>query len=63
LEAAAGKAAAAGENIGQYLLAELQEPLRGVAPGQMFVMYDGQQVLGAATIVAYGPTRAESGGA
>jgi tRNA-specific 2-thiouridylase len=31
---------------------ELVEPLRGVAPGQAVVLYDGDAVLGSATIDA-----------
>lgn len=42
-----------------FLVAELAVPLRGVAPGQMFVLYDGEVCLGSATIVAHGPTLAE----
>ncbi len=34
--------------------AELAEPLRGVAPGQAVVVYDGDRVLGSATITATG---------
>jgi tRNA U34 2-thiouridine synthase MnmA/TrmU len=45
------------------LLAELVVPLRAVAPGQMFVMYDGDVCLGSATIVAHGPTLAEGSAA
>lgn len=48
---------------GQYLIAELGVPLRGVAPGQMFVMYDGEVCLSSATIVAHGPTLAEGSAA
>lgn len=47
---------------GQFLLAELQAPLRGIAPGQMFVMYNGDVCLGTATIIAYGPTLYEQEG-
>ena len=36
------------------LLAELHEPQRGVAAGQALVMYDGDQVIGSATITAAG---------
>lgn len=43
----------------QFLVAELAMPLRGVAPGQMFVLYDGQVCLGSAVIIAHGPTLAE----
>lgn len=47
------------EGCGEFLVAELSMPLRGVAPGQMFVLYDGEVCLGSATIVAHGPTLAE----
>lgn len=43
----------------QFLVVELAVPLRGVAPGQMFVLYDGEVCLGSAVIVAHGPTMAE----
>lgn len=49
-----------GSSVGQFLEARLAMPLRGIAPGQMFVMYDGEVCLGSATIVAYGPTRHEA---
>ena len=35
---------------GDALVVELAEPLRGVAPGQAVVVYDGDAVLGSATI-------------
>ena len=35
---------------GDTLVVELAEPLRGVAPGQAVVVYDGDAVLGSATI-------------
>ena len=35
---------------GDTLVVELAEPLRGVAPGQAVVLYDGDAVLGSATI-------------
>jgi hypothetical protein len=47
------------EQPGQFLVADLAVPLRGIAPGQIFVMYDGPVCLGSATIVAFGPTLAE----
>jgi tRNA-specific 2-thiouridylase len=37
---------------GETLVVELTEPLRGVAPGQAVVLYDGEVVLGSATIDA-----------
>ena len=37
---------------GDTLVVELAEPLRGVAPGQAVVLYDGDAVLGSATIDA-----------
>jgi hypothetical protein len=43
----------------QFLVAELAVPLRGIALGQMFVLYGGEVCLGSATIVAHGPTLAE----
>jgi tRNA-specific 2-thiouridylase len=35
---------------GEELLVCLDEPLRGVAPGQAVVLYDGTRVIGSATI-------------
>lgn len=32
------------------LLIELDEPVRGIAPGQAVVVYDGDRVVGSATI-------------
>jgi tRNA U34 2-thiouridine synthase MnmA/TrmU len=40
-------------------IAELEVALRGITPGQMFVMYDGEVCLGSAVIAAHGPTLAE----
>ena len=37
---------------GDSLVVDLQEPLRGVAPGQAVVLYDGDAVIGSATIDA-----------
>jgi tRNA-specific 2-thiouridylase len=37
---------------GADLVVELAEPLRGVAPGQAVVLYDGDTVLGSATIAS-----------
>ncbi len=39
------------------LLVRLRTPQRGVAPGQAVVLYDGDRVLGSATIAATRPTR------
>ena len=39
------------------VVAYLDEPARGVAPGQAMAMYDGTRVIGSATIVRPGPTR------
>jgi tRNA U34 2-thiouridine synthase MnmA/TrmU len=39
--------------------AELEVPLRGTTPGQMFVLYDDEVCLGSAMIAAHGPTLAE----
>jgi len=36
--------------VGEQLRVELDEPLRGVAPGQAVVLYDGTRVVGSATI-------------
>jgi tRNA-specific 2-thiouridylase len=41
---------------GGSLVVELAEPLRGVAPGQAVVLYDGDAVLGSATIDATSDT-------
>jgi tRNA-specific 2-thiouridylase len=40
-----------GESAGQ-LVVRLGDPLRGVAPGQTVVLYQGSRVLGQATIDA-----------
>jgi tRNA-specific 2-thiouridylase len=37
------------------VVVDLAEPLRGVAPGQAVVLYDGDLVLGSATIVSTAP--------
>jgi tRNA-specific 2-thiouridylase len=37
---------------GETLEVLLDEPIRGVAPGQSVVLYDGTRVVGSATIVA-----------
>ena len=39
---------------GERLHVELRRPIRGVAPGQAVVLYDGDAVLGSATIDVYG---------
>jgi tRNA-specific 2-thiouridylase len=36
--------------VGDTLVASLQEPINGVAPGQTLVVYDGDRVVGSATI-------------
>lgn len=43
----------------QLLVADLDAPLRGLTPGQMFVMYSGDVCLGSAMIAAHGPTQFE----
>ena len=43
---------AAGDGAPRQLLVTLTEPLRGVAPGQTVVLYQGSRVLGQATIDA-----------
>jgi tRNA-specific 2-thiouridylase len=55
-QASAAAAAAVGGDGSDLLVATLPQPLRGVAPGQMFVMYDGPVCLGSAVIAAHGPT-------
>ena len=40
----------------------LDEPLRGVAPGQAVVLYEGEAVLGSATIDATSPVEGSSPG-
>jgi tRNA-specific 2-thiouridylase len=40
--------------VGDEVQVELREPLRGVAPGQAVVLYDGDRVIGSATISATG---------
>jgi hypothetical protein len=68
--AAAGGAPAAGAagvlpegpvGAGPFLKMTLRSPLRGLAPGQAVVMYDGPVVLGSALLAAAGPTLAEGG--
>lgn len=54
--AAGGCEGVRGVHSGSFMVADLQVPLRGVAPGQMFVLYDGEVCLGSATILAFGPT-------
>ncbi|MFM1964723.1 MAG: tRNA 2-thiouridine(34) synthase MnmA, partial [Actinomycetota bacterium] len=39
------------EISGDRVIARLDDPARGVAPGQAMAMYDGTRVLGSATIV------------
>jgi tRNA U34 2-thiouridine synthase MnmA/TrmU len=60
---AAAVAVAAVQHQGSYQqglwVAELCEPLRGITPGQMFVLYDGEVCLGSAMIAAHGLTMAE----
>eukprot|EP00879_Flechtneria_rotunda_P003431 GHRR01003659.1.p1 GENE.GHRR01003659.1~~GHRR01003659.1.p1 ORF type:complete len:686 (+),score=221.38 GHRR01003659.1:902-2959(+) len=48
--------------VGQAYVADLSHPLRGVTPGQVFVMYDGEICLGSAVIAAHGPTLHERAG-
>ncbi|HEU4912330.1 MAG TPA: tRNA 2-thiouridine(34) synthase MnmA, partial [Actinomycetes bacterium] len=45
---------------GDSVLVELAEPLRGVAPGQAVVLYDGDAVIGSATIAATAPAAART---
>ncbi len=40
------------EQVGEELLVRLDQPCRGVAPGQYAVCYDGEQVVGSAVIAA-----------
>ena len=42
-------------------MVELGEPLRGVAPGQAVVLYDGEAVIGSATIAGTVRTPAATG--
>lgn len=44
--------AASGEEAGPRLRVVLDEPLRGVAPGQSVVLYEGTRVVGSATVAA-----------
>jgi tRNA-specific 2-thiouridylase len=53
---ASGAEAGAGSSSGGLLVADLHQPLRGVAVGQVFVMYDGPVCLGSAVIAGHGPT-------
>jgi tRNA-specific 2-thiouridylase len=48
---AAARMETAGDSAGQ-LVVRLADPLRGVAPGQTVVLYQGSRVLGQATIDA-----------
>ena len=47
-----GLAEATAEPSGDGLRVELHEPLRGVAPGQAVALYEGERVLGSATITS-----------
>ena len=47
-----GLAAATAEPSTDGLRVELHEPLRGVAPGQAVALYEGDTVLGSATITS-----------
>lgn len=40
------------ELVGEELRVRFAEPVRGVAPGQAVVLYDGTRVVGSATIAA-----------
>jgi tRNA-specific 2-thiouridylase len=46
---------AVAELVGDRLHVALREPVRGVAPGQAVVVYDGTRVLGSATVCAAHP--------
>ena len=45
--------------LGEQLHVTLDERLRGVAPGQSVVLYDGTRVIGSATIAAATRARAQ----
>ncbi|MFN8031003.1 MAG: tRNA 2-thiouridine(34) synthase MnmA [Dermatophilaceae bacterium] len=48
------------ETAGEDLIARTEEAIRGVAPGQSVVVYDGDRVLGSATITRTARTRKTS---
>jgi len=45
---------------GGGVVVDLDEPMRGVAPGQAVVLYEGEAVLGSATIDSTSPVDAEA---
>ncbi len=47
------------DSSGESLQVVLDEPLRGVAPGQSLVIYDGQRVMGSGTISSTGTRRSD----
>jgi tRNA-specific 2-thiouridylase len=51
---------AAGD-IGSQLVVTFQRPMRAITPGQEFVLYDGEVCLGAAPVLAAGPSLWEQG--
>ncbi|MGK5532439.1 tRNA 2-thiouridine(34) synthase MnmA [Streptomyces sp. URMC 129] len=52
LRAHGGETAVTAEAVGDELRVRFAEPVRGVAPGQAIVLYDGTRVVGSATIAA-----------
>jgi len=49
-----GVATVLGAAVGQTVQVHLDASVRGVAPGQSVVLYDGTRVVGSATITATG---------
>ena len=51
-QAPLGETPVTAELVGEELRVRFTEPVRGVAPGQAVVLYDGTRVVGSATIAA-----------
>jgi tRNA-specific 2-thiouridylase len=62
LRAHGGETEVTAEMVGEELRVAFTEPVRGVAPGQAIVLYDGTRVVGSATIATTGRTRPAAAG-
>ncbi len=62
LRAHGGETAVSAEFAGEELRVRFSEPVRGVAPGQAIVLYDGTRVVGSATIATTVRAPAPDGG-
>ncbi len=60
LRAHGGETEVTAELVGDELRVSFTEPVRGVAPGQAIVLYDGTRVVGSATIAATERVRTEA---